>query len=352
MMSSPTSGLRAFHPGWSGLALGTSGVAVAGLVDPWPGTDVDRRLGSVVAGVAIVATITMFAVTVVRMFRHPDAVRDDLRHPVNGALLGTSPASLIVLALVVAQLGILGSVSAGVAAPVATALVVGGVIASLGLGMSFFAGVVGHHELPIQMISGVWFVPVVVLVIVPSVMVRVLALSSALHEPTVEALSLAAWGAGILLFVFLGAIVGWRLITQPPPPAQMIASWFIWLAPASAGALGFVAAVRMLQVDVADGVAAVELAVRVVTTAMWGFAVWWLAFALLQVSRHRREMHFNVGSWGFAFPLGAFVALGAELSRLWDVDVFSVVAVAVWIVLMVVWAWLMARSVRMLVSRP
>lgn len=81
-------------------------------------------------------------------------------------------------------------------------LVVAGVLASLILGMAFFNYVVGHHELPVGMITGVWFIPVVVLVIVPSVIIRVLRIGIGVPEALATFLAIAAWGAGMMLFVF------------------------------------------------------------------------------------------------------------------------------------------------------
>jgi C4-dicarboxylate transporter/malic acid transport protein len=351
MESAAPRSLRTFHAGWPGLALGTSGIAIAGLVDPIDGTDLDKHFGIVVAAVAVLATMVMVGVTVARALRHGDALRDDLRDPVLGAMLGTAPASLIVLALVVAQLGILDVIGAELASTTALVLIAAGLVASLLLGMAFFHGVIAHHELPVGMITGVWFIPVVVLVIVPSAIVRVLRLTDVLPQEAAIALSIASWGAGMLLFVFLGAVVAWRLITLAPPPAQMVASWFIWLAPASAGALGLIASTRMLALIAPDEVVALDLAARLVATSMWGFAAWWLVFSVLQVLRHRRAIGFHVGSWGFTFPLGAFVALTAELGHIWDAGVFGVIATIGWVAAMVLWALLLVLSVRYWTTR-
>jgi C4-dicarboxylate transporter/malic acid transport protein len=351
MESAAPRSLRTFHAGWPGLALGTSGIAIAGLVDPVGGTDLDKHVGIVVAVVAVLATVVMVGVTAARALRHSDALRGDLHDPILGAMLGTAPASLIVLALVVAQLGILDVIGGGLASTTALVLIAVGLVASLVLGMAFFHGVVAHHELPVGMITGVWFIPVVVLVIVPSTIVRVLRLTDVLPQEAAIALSIASWGAGMLLFVFLGAVVAWRLITLAPPPAQMVASWFIWLAPASAGALGLIASTRMLGLIAPDEIVALDLAARLVATSMWGFAAWWLVFSVLQVLRHRRAMGFHVGSWGFTFPLGAFVALTAELGHIWDAGVFGVIASIAWVAAMVLWGLLLVLSVRYWMTR-
>lgn len=55
---------------------------------------------------------------------------------------------------------------------------------------------------------------------------------------------------------------------------------------------------------------------------MWGFGLVWLFFALASISRSR--FPFNMGWWGFTFPLGVFTVatttMGKELpSRFFDV---------------------------------
>jgi tellurite resistance protein TehA-like permease len=102
----------------------------------------------------------------------------------------------------------------------------------------------------------------------------------------------------------------------------------------------------MLALIAPDEVGALDLAARLVATSMWGFAAWWLLFSVLQVLRHRRAIGFHVGSWGFTFPLGAFVALTAELGHIWGVGVFGVIATVGWVAAMALWALLLVLSVR------
>lgn len=338
--------LRTFHAGWPGMALATSGVAIASLVNPWAAIALDRSIGIVLAVVAAVVTAAMVGATVARVVRHRDAFGADLRNPMLGAMLGTAPASVIVFALVLAQLGMEEVVPAQGAGWVALGLVVAGVLASLILGMAFFNYVVGHHELPVGMITGVWFIPVVVLVIVPSVIIRVLRIGIGVPEALATFLAIAAWGAGMMLFVFLGAVVGWRLITQSPPPAQMVASWAIWLAPAGAGGLGLVASTRLLERAEPALADTLGVLVDLGATGLWGFAAWWFVFTVVQVVRVRTELHFHVGSWGFVFPVAAFTALTAELAHRHDTVVLDVIAGGLWVVLLGLWVLLATLSVR------
>ncbi len=344
--------LRTFHAGWPGMALATSGVAIASLVNPWQSVGWDRTIGIGFAALAGVITLVMVSATVARVLSHRDAFTDDLRNPMLGAMLGTAPASVIVFALVLAQLGMEEVLPAQAAGWIALVLVVAGVLSSLILGMAFFHHVVAQHELPVGMITGVWFIPVVVLVIVPSVIIRVLRSGIEIPEALATSLAIASWGAGMMLFVFLGAVVAWRLITQSPPPAQMVASWAIWLAPAGAGGLGLIASTRLLErADPTRG-EMLSVIVDLGATTMWGFGLWWLVFTVAQVLRVRGELHFHVGSWGFVFPVAAFTALTAELANVWETLLFEVIAAVLWLLLVVVWALLVGLSVRTWMAQP
>ena len=60
----------------------------------------------------------------------------------------------------------------------------------------------------------------------------------------------------------------------------------------------------------------------IVALVMWGFAIVWLFFALASISRSK--FPFNMGWWGFTFPLGVFTVstttIGKETgSRFFDV---------------------------------
>jgi len=221
-------------------------------------------------------------------------------------------------------------------------LLVMGVVGALVVGVEFFSRIVRAAELPPQAMTGAWFIPIVVLVLTPSATVRLVALDPAWATTTAVALSAALWGAGMLMFLLLAPILGWRLITAPGPVAAQAASWWIWLAPAGAGGLGALAVAR-LAAHVLGGPSALVLptAGLLVATAMWGFGTWWAMFAgrvLWSVSRSEGGLPFHLGSWGFVFPTAAMAALTVELARTWDSAPMAVAGAVGWAVALMIWA--------------
>jgi tellurite resistance protein TehA-like permease len=237
---------------------------------------------------------------------------------------------------------------------VAAALVAAGVVLALVVGIGFFARVVAHEELPVPAISGAWFIPIVVLVLVPSGVARSIALQPTWSSTTALALSTAAWGAGLVLFLLLAPVITWRLITAPSPPPHMAASWWIWLAPAGAGGLGLVALSRLAATVLGEPVAGVAPTFGLLgSSALWGFAVWWALFAGVVVRRTARAqggLPFHLGSWGFAFPTAAVAALTIVLGEAWGSSFLSVVGAVAWFATLLVWGRLAAQTVAALRS--
>lgn len=341
--------VASWHPGWLGLVLGTAGTAVAGLLDPVRGTVLDEAVGAVMAGVAAVLMPLLLVPYAVRLMRHRAAMAADLANPGVGALFGTVPAAVLIVGLALAQLGVMTWLPAWVAW-IAAVLLVLGVLGALALGVEFLTRVVTRDDLPTAMMTGAWFIPIVVLVLTPSVMTRIGALLPSWDTPTAAAVAIALWGAGFVLFLVLAPVIAWRLVTGPGPIAHQAPSLWIWLAPAGAGGLGVLAVTRMTGRVLGPGAPDVlEIVGLLGATALWGFGAWWALFAgrlLVQVRRAHRGLPFHVGSWGFSFPTAALAALTTELGRSWDAPVLQYVGVVGWVAAVAAWAALAVHTAR------
>jgi tellurite resistance protein TehA-like permease len=345
--------LAGWHPGWTGVALGTAGVAVAALEDPLAGSDVDLLIGAALALIATVTTAVLVTLLLVRVVRHRHHAGVDLADPRIGAMYGTAPAALIVVALSWAQLAVGGRLPASTAWAVLALLVVGAASA-LVIGIEFFHRVVHNDAVPVPALSGAWFVPIVVFVLVPSVGVRLLLLQPQWATTTALALMAASWGAGMLLFLLLAPILGWRLVTGPAPVAHQAPSWWIWLAPAGAGGLGAIALSRSAALVVGtEPVAGVVPVLGLLAgTALWGFGAWWAALAGRAVIASRAAaggLPFHVGSWGFVFPTAAMTVLTIVLGRSWEAPSLAGLGVALWLATLLLWvalAWKTLRGLR------
>ena len=344
-MNTPSgSPLATLHPAWGAVLMTLSGASLLALRDPLAATDVDTAAGLVLLVLAALVGAGVTVASLARLARHPAAFRADLDNPGIGAMIASWPAGLMVLALATLEAGTSGAADETTALVTAMILFVTGLLGTLALGYMFYSRVIGIADVPLPAMSGNWFVPVVPLVLVPSILVRALALGLAGDPAQWTFAALAGWGIGFGLFLLLAAIIGSRLLPAAPPPPHLAPSWWVWLAPLGAGGLGLIALARMgSSVEAVSGLAAVAVPLA---SIMWAFAAWWMLLAIRVLFRERRSLHFHIGWWGFGFPTAAFATLTLELGRLWAIAWLTPVAIALWIALLLLIVWLAYKTVR------
>ena len=133
------------------------------------------------------------------------------------------------------------------------------------------------------------------------------------------------WGTGIPLAMAVLVIYFHRLTVYKLPPREVIVSVFLPLGPLGSGGFGIMHLGKVSlgifpkthTLNAANGQAGEILYVVgwLIALIMWGFAVVWLFFAFASISSSR--FPFNIGWWGFTFPLGVFTmsttTIGKEL---------------------------------------
>jgi tellurite resistance protein TehA-like permease len=135
----------------------------------------------------------------------------------------------------------------------------------------------------------------------------------------------------------------------------MAASGWLALGPIGTGALGLVLlggnAPPVFAAAGLSGVGDVAVGLGIIGgTMLWGYGAWWLLLAVLKTAWYLRNgMPFNLGCWGFTFPLGVYSLATLALADATRLSFFSVVGgvlvacfAAVWLlvaVLTVVDAW-------------
>lgn len=152
--------------------------------------------------------------------------------------------------------------------------------------------------------------------------------------------SYVLWGIGLPLALMVMVIYLQRLTLHKIPPKAMIVSVFLPLGPFGSGGYAYVDPVRMtwktqltLHRAMKLGKAAQTIFPQthtlqelsgptfqamgfLVGLILWAFGLVWLFFASASIARCK-TFPFNIGWWGFTFPIGAYASctcqLGAEL---------------------------------------
>ncbi len=321
-----------------------SGAALVSLRDPLPGIALDQIVGVALLALGAVVAVALSIATTMRIVVHREAFRADLANPGIGAMIASWPAGLQVFALAVLQAGVSGALPRDVALIVGLVAFVPGVLGTVLSGYAFYTRIIGVAEVPPAAVSGNWFVPVVPLVLVPSILLRALELGMPGDTRAWAFVALIGWGIGFTLFLMLASIIGSRLLVAAPPTAHQAPSWWGWLAPLGAGGVGLLASVELAAaagvVSGADGIA------LLVVTVLWGFSAWWVLLAIRIIAKERRSMHFHLGWWGFGFPTAAFVNLTAVVAREWQLPGLAAIDPVLWVVVLAMIATLIVLTLR------
>lgn len=163
--------------------------------------------------------------------------------------------------------------------------------------------------------------------------------------------SYVMWGMSIPLALTVIVIYYQRLALYKLPAREIVVSSFLPLGPLGFGGFGILymgkVALRLFEstdtLPTARGLAGPILYINgfIIALLFWGFGLVWLVLALGSIYKSR-PFPFNMGWWGFTFPLGVFAAstilIGEELPSLtFRVfgTMFAVAVILLWIVVAV-----------------
>lgn len=84
----------------------------------------------------------------------------------------------------------------------------------------------------------------------------------------------------------------------------------------------------------------------IVGTLLWGTGMWWLLLAMLITIRYfRTGVPFNLGWWGYIFPLGVYAVATLKLGVLLKITVFSIFGTGLVAILAGMWFFVMLLTI-------
>lgn len=284
-------------------------------------------------------------ISIIRYTRYPWVIWPMLHHPVQSMFIGTFPMALstIVSSLVLMVVPEVGTWAKDLAWVLWWINVVLALLSCMGIPFIMF-----HNEgFAMEKMTAAWLLPVVPAVVVGAtggLMATVLEPENALITIVT---SYALWGMGMGQSMLVIALYMQRLMAYKLPAAEVIVSAFLPLGPLGQGSYGIVQLARVgLTVFPAVDFAGSTSSARpifdisvVFGLIIWAMGVWWLMHAVLAVGLRcaQGRLHFNMGFWGFVFPLGVFTAATITLGRALSSEFFNYLSLVLIVIVVVLW---------------
>lgn len=346
----PLEAIRQFTPNWFAATMGTGVLALA--LAQWPAEV--RGLHQVAEGfwwLTIALFLLFTAMYTARWVLFFDEARRIFGHSTVSMFFGTIPMGL---ATIINGLLLFGIPHWG-----------DGVVAFaqvlwwLDVAMSLACGVLipymmfTRQEHSIDQMTAVWLLPVVA--------AEVAAASGGLLAPHLQdahgqlvmlSTSYVLWAFSLPVAFSILTILLLRMALHKLPHESMAASSWLALGPIGTGALGMLVlgadAPAIFAANGLPGVGEIAAGLGLVAgLTLWGFGLWWMLMAVLVTRRYLREgIPFNLGWWGFTFPLGVYSLATLKLGSTLHLGFFSVFGAVLVAALAVMWLIVAKRTVQ------
>jgi len=340
--------LRHFTPNWFATTMGTGILAVC--LAQFPGVPALHTAGEALwlANIALFAVLT--SVYAGKWLLHPGAALRAFDHPVVSMFFGCIPMGLatIVNGFLIFGPSLFGDTAVTIAAHLWWADAALAVLAGLAIPLVMFT----RQQHAIEHMSAIWLLPIVAS--------EVAAASGGLLLPhlaedaqlPVLFVSFMLWSCSVPLALGILVILFLRMALHKLPPASMAATSFLALGPVGTGALGLALfSANGGQALVASGLGqlapAISGAALLGALLLWGYGLWWLGLAVAITINHlRRGLPFNLGWWGYTFPIGVYAVATLRLSSIFPLPALTVFGEVLVVALAAVWVVVVVRTSR------
>ncbi|GID07678.1 TDT family transporter [Pseudomonas sp. 008] len=346
----PREAIRQFTPNWFAATMGTGvlALALAQLPVSTPGLHaLAEGLWLLNIGLFVLFT-AMYAARWVMFF---DEARRIFGHSTVSMFFGTIPMGLATIINGVLLFG-LPRWGDGV-------IHVAEVLWWLDVAMSLACGVLipymmfTRQEHSIDQMTAVWLLPVVAAeVAAASGGLLAPHLADAHSQLVVLVTSYVLWAFSLPVAFSILTILLLRMALHKLPHENMAASSWLALGPIGTGALGMLLlgadAPAIFAANGLPGIGEIAEGLGLVAgITLWGFGLWWMLIALLITVRYLRAgIPFNLGWWGFTFPLGVYSLTTLKLASTLNLTFFSVFGCVLVAMLAVMWLIVAKRTVQ------
>lgn len=348
-LTHPREVIRQFTPNWFAATMGT-GILSAVLVQlplTIPGV---FQLAEALWMLNIVLFLTFSALYIARWVMFFDEARRVFGHSTVSMFFGTIPMGLATL--------INGLLTFGLPRWGDAVLPMAELLWWLDVAMSLACGVVipflmfTRQDHRIDQMTAVWLLPLVAC--------EVAAVSGGLLAPhltdshsqfSVLITSYVLWAMSVPVAFSILTILLLRMALHKLPHESMAASSWLALGPISTGAFGLIVlgadSPLIFNANGLPGVGEIASGLGLIGgVILWGVGVWWCLMALLITARYLRNgIPFNLGWWGFTFPLGVFALTTLKLGAVLHLGFFAVLGVVLVAALTALWLVIMKRTV-------
>ncbi len=344
-LTSATSHLvRNFTPSWFSVNMGTGILANLLQIAPHQFRGMDR-----IANAFFFLNSFLFVlfslISIARYTCYPWVIGRMLHHPSQAMFVGTFPMSLstIVTSIVLMAVPEVGTWAKDLALVLWWINVVLALLTCMVIPLIMF----NNEGFAMEQMTAAYLLPIAPTVVVAGtggVVATVLAPENALITILT---SYALWGMGMGLCLLIIALYINRLMVYKLPSSEVIVSAFLPLSPLGQGAYTIVQLARAGQrvfpavSFVSDSTSArVVFDISVVLgLIIWGLAIWWVMHGVLAVGLRSCQGHlkFNMGFWGFVFPLGVFTAATMTLGKALTSEFFNYLSMVLLVMVVILW---------------
>lgn len=210
-----------------------------------------------------------------------------------------------------------------------------------------------RQEHSIDQMTAVWLLPVVA--------AEVAAASGGLLAPhladphqqfQVLIVNYVLWAVSLPVAFSILTILLLRMALHKLPHASMAASSWLALGPIGTGALGMLLlgsdAPAVFAANGLGGLGEIARGIGLIAgIVLWGCGLWWLLTAVLITLRYMRHgMPFNLGWWGFTFPLGVYALATLKLAAWLELGFFQIIGSVLVLALIGLWLLVASRTLR------
>ncbi|MGY4730843.1 TDT family transporter [Burkholderia pyrrocinia] len=343
-----TDRIRQFTPNWFAVTMGNGIVSLvlASLPVHFSG---QREVATGLWVFDIVLYAVCVAMLAGRVILFPETIKPLLRHPLQSMFLGAIPMGLvpIINGLVLFAGERLGTGGYTLAYVLWCFDAVLSVVVAVGVSFLMFTEQ-GHA---FERLSAVLLLPIVAPEVAASSAAILAPHLAVEHARFVIGAGYVLWAMSVPLAFTVLTLVFFRLVIHKLPHQDLGPSSWLTLGPIGTGALGLLMLGQVAPAIFAGtslvSVAALARDLGVIgAVLLWGAGLWWLGCAILFTVRYLRNgMSFNLGWWGFTFPLGVYALATLKLSHVIGFALFAVIGAVLAALLGGLWVVVLTKTV-------